>query len=122
MRIGRQSKTIVRNNQDEEGVKVRAQNSAQVEDVTDATHAVSGAIKLEAKPAFQAVKVSKRERSLAQDSFFTKPEHPHERETGSTLHQNVNPMLAYPPYSPCRAEVRSTMLTMCSLENKQRTL
>lgn len=73
-----------------EGAMFRTESLEEVKSVTSETPTASGAPQLEAESIFQVLKVVLRHCLFVRDSSLNKPEDRNDKETGSSLHQNVN--------------------------------
>lgn len=127
-------KTVVVNDEDwtlepegeetssDEGVKIAAENAAEVRDVTDMTPTASGALQPEAQSAFDRLKVALREYCFIKNTFLDEVEELQELETVSALRRNLNLVPVAPRTTLAVRGVTPAPLTMSSAKRLLRTL
>lgn len=105
--FGLHSRKVTRTSPDKEGAKVEVESSARLENVSDATTAVFGALQLKAESGFQVLEIAVSKCCFAKDSTFIELEDLEELESRAALHLNVNLVLADFPYNTCSARGRA---------------
>lgn len=81
---------------------------AKLEEVIDRTSVVSRALQSVVDYAFHFLMVALREHSFDKDTSFSRLEEPEEQGTVFALDQNVNLVLADPPYSTPSAQAENS--------------
>lgn len=95
MKIARHSEKVTKNSFEKMAVTA-AETASKGMDAIDVTQMASGTLQPEAQSATQMLMVAMREYCVVKDTSFNELEDLHKLEIGSTLHQNVNLLLADP--------------------------
>lgn len=93
-----------------------------MEEVTGATLAVSGSLKLESESIFQELKLATRDCCFFRSTVFTELRDLHELEMGSALHQKVSLVPADPSCRTCSSQGQNSYTHNVFGEETSKTL